>query len=127
MYQLAWAGRSPPAEVVLPVDAEAERWAESFAPGFVLLAPTAGWGAKEWGAARFAQLAGELVSSGARVLVNAIPGASSPVSEEISKRSGAEIVRSDLPQMISLTRRAALVIGGGHRARCTWRLLLGCR
>ena len=101
-----------PARVTLPVDAEAELWANRVGSGFVLLAPTAGWGAKEWGAARYGLLASGLLADGYRVLVNAAPGSRSPVAEEVTRASGAEIVRSDLPQMIALTRRAGLVIGG---------------
>jgi heptosyltransferase-1 len=104
-----------PAAVSVPVEASAEAWCEQLllssnerAQKIVLLAPTAGWGAKEWGSERYAELARALRDAGFRVLVNAAPGARSTVAE----LSGAEAVPSTLAQMIALTRRAALVVGG---------------
>ena len=113
------------ARVELPVEIEAEAWANEVLlglaarrvstaalKGFVLIAPTAGWGAKEWGAERFGALATGLMQAGFRVMVNKTAGGVSPVQEEVARISGAEIVESTLPQMIALTRRAALVVGG---------------
>src|SRR5262249_1207237 len=46
-----------PAKVTLPVDPVAEQWCDTFLAGsaerFVLIAPTAGWGAKRWPAERY--------------------------------------------------------------------------
>lgn len=106
-----------PYAVSFPVDESAEEWCnqllsrpadDAAKPGFVLLAPTAGWGAKEWGSDRYAALARALRTTGYRVLVNVTPGARSRVAE----LSGAQAVPSTLAQMIALTRRAALLIGG---------------
>ena len=105
-----------PAEVMLPVDQQADLWSQKVIgddalPGkrtFILLAPTAGWGAKEWGTERYVGLAQRLMSEGWRVLVNAVPGGRSEVAEV----AGAEAVVSTVPQLIALTRRAELVIGG---------------
>ena len=108
-----------PAPVVLPTDAEAEAWCSAVlaraglaAMGtFVLLAPTAGWGAKEWGADRFAELTRRLVAEGQTVLVNATPDAPTPDAEQLAA-AGAHIVPATLAQLVALARRACLVVGG---------------
>ncbi len=103
-----------PIGVALPVWRKAEEWAEEFGRGrFALLAPAAGWGAKQWPAERFGALARALREIGFAVLVNAA---------EISDRLGAEVVRasggaaaiveSDVTRLVALTRRAAVVVGG---------------
>ena len=65
-----------PAKVTLPVDAAAERWCDAaagwlVAERFVLIAPTAGWGAKQWPAERYGAVAAALGRAGFRTLVNA--------------------------------------------------------
>ncbi|MGI4758969.1 MAG: glycosyltransferase family 9 protein, partial [Janthinobacterium lividum] len=61
----------------LPVDAAAEAWCDAFLGSdcrpIVFLAPTAGWGAKQWPARRYGELAQQLARGGYRVLVNASP------------------------------------------------------
>src|SRR5260221_12994757 len=46
-----------PAKVTLPVDPAAEHWCDALLAGigerFVMIAPTAGWGAKEWPVERY--------------------------------------------------------------------------
>jgi heptosyltransferase-1 len=112
----AGIGRTVMAGLVeLPVEREAEHWCDRLLKGiarFVVVAPTAGWGSKEWGAERYAALGKYLEATGLAVLVNAAPGAVSPVATTIAERSGATIAPSTLAQMIALTRRASLVIGG---------------
>ena len=101
--------------VRLPVDPGAEQWAERLVARsgkIALLSPTAGWGAKEWGAERFASLARGLRENGVRVLVNGVSGATAGVADEVAERAGAEVVRTSLPELIALTRRAALAVGG---------------
>lgn len=108
------------APVILPVYAEAELWCDTLLhtasqgrkEGPVLVAPTAGWGAKAWGVERYAALAQHLQSEGYAVLVNDVPGFPSQEAEAIRQGSGATIVPSTVAQMIALARRAALVIGG---------------
>ena len=109
-----------PARVALPVDEVAERSVDALlaraVPGeerFVLLAPTAGWGAKEWPAERYGAVAAELGRVGYRVLVNATS------MEDISARavveaSGGSAVTMpcSMAEMIALVRRASLVIAG---------------
>ena len=76
----------------------AEKWAERFGEGFVLLVPTAGWGAKVWPADRFAQVGERLRAAGYRVLVN--------------WGEGDGGIRCTVAELVALVRRAALVIGG---------------
>ena len=102
-----------PAPVRLPLDLEAEAWAEARVAGhrgFALLAPTAGWGAKQWPVDRFRALLEALRAQGVPVLVNASsPG--DPVAAEITA-DPAELAISTLAQLVALTRRAAVVVGG---------------
>ena len=111
--------RIDPVPSELPVDVDAERWCESVlralslegAP-WILLSPTAGWGAKEWGAQRYGQLAEQMIRRGFRVIVNKTAGALPGAAEQIVKAAAVEIVESTMSQLIALTRRAALVVGG---------------
>jgi heptosyltransferase I len=83
-------------------------------PGdFVLLNPGAGWGAKQWPAVRYGQVARRLAQDGLRALVNFGPG-----EEELAKAveaasdGAARSVICSLAELIPLTRRARLFIGG---------------
>ena len=64
-----------PANVPLPADQAAELWCDAALAGvakpFVLLAPAAGWGAKQWPAKRFGAVASELARAGFSSVVNA--------------------------------------------------------
>ena len=102
-----------PAKTTLPLDPEAEAWVVNHArTPFVLIAPTAGWGAKEWPPDRYIALIERLQREGHRVLLNAAPLRTVGVSHDIAQASGAEVLPSTLPQMIALIRRADLVVGG---------------
>jgi heptosyltransferase I len=106
-----------PAKVSLPVEEAAERWCDGLVTQvgeqFVVVAPTAGWGAKQWPAERYGALAAELGRAGFRTLVNA-----SNVDDSVCKRvvetsgGAAMLVPCSLGKMISLLRRAELVIAG---------------
>jgi heptosyltransferase-1 len=103
---------------LLPVDACAESWCDqllvpSGRKPVALLKPGAGWGAKRWPIERYAAVAAALASRGFHVLVNAGPG-EELLAEAIASRSdGAAVpVQCSLPQLVSLTRRVALAIGG---------------
>ncbi|MGD0901561.1 MAG: glycosyltransferase family 9 protein [Terracidiphilus sp.] len=107
-----------PASPWLPVDAAAEAWADGvLSPSAtcpaVLLIPGAGWGAKCWPPERYAAVAKGLVDRGLRVLVNAGPG-EEPLAEAIVQGAdGAAIpLACSLAQLIALTCRIALCIGG---------------
>ncbi len=105
----------PPA---LPVWQVAEDWADrafgdfSVRDRIALLAPAAGWGAKQWPPERFATLARALDAMGFEVLVNAA-GVRDPVGMKVAEgATRARLTTCDLAQLVALTRRAALVIGG---------------
>ena len=107
---------SPP----LPRDPVAELWVDeqlaqlagSLRP-LVVLAPTAGWGAKMWPAERFGELARALHDRGCSVLVNAAGAQDRTAAQAAQASRGAtRALPSTLPQLIALLRRAALVIAG---------------
>ena len=106
-----------PGRVQLPTDVEAEGWCsaalarQGITDRFVLLAPGAGWGAKQWGHERFAELAARMNASGFPVLVNASSDADSGLAESVAGSSGS-VLRSTVPQLVALARRARLVVGG---------------
>jgi len=108
-----------PAEPLLPVDPEAERWCDawlraSFATELrpiVLIAPGAGWGAKRWPAERYAAVAEGLKQRGFNVLANSAAG-EEHLAATITAGGAAVPLTMTLPQLIALTRRIALCIAG---------------
>jgi heptosyltransferase I len=103
---------------LLPLDAEAETWCDRLTAPYrgrpvVLLKPGAGWGAKRWPLERYAAVATALKERGFQVLVNAGPG-EEPLADEIAMQSaGAAVpVQCSLAQLIAVTRRIALAVGG---------------
>lgn len=98
---------------LLPLDAGAESKAQSLPTPFVLLNPGAGWGAKRWPAERYGELAAQLRGEGYGVVVNAGPSEEPLADEVVAKSNGAAIaLRCSIAELIAVTRRAALVIGG---------------
>lgn len=103
---------------LLPVDPDAEAWyaawlASTFpiaARPIALITPGAGWGAKRWPPERYAAVAAGLAQRGMQVVVNAGPGEETIAAAIAS--GGAVVVTATLPQLIALTRRVALCIGG---------------
>ncbi len=104
----------------LPVDAEAERWCDRLeslrmaryaGKPVVLIHPGAGWGAKRWPPDRYGMVAEEFHRRGAVVLVNAGPGEMG-LASEVAGGHSISVVESSLAQLIALTRRVSLVIGG---------------
>ncbi|MCL2660963.1 MAG: glycosyltransferase family 9 protein, partial [Acidobacteriaceae bacterium] len=109
-----------PAKVVFPEDEAAEAACDHLldqALGeqkrFVLMAPSAGWGAKRWPAERYGEVAKHLAEAGFGVLVNASV-ADNNLALRVVEASGnrASVVPTSLAELIALTRRAALVIAG---------------
>lgn len=106
-----------PAKVTLPVDPAAERWCDTLLAGgtdrFALIAPTAGWGAKQWPAERYGAVAAALRSAGFWTLVNAA-SPDDAMGRQVVETSGgaAMLVPCSVGQLIALVRRAALVISG---------------
>ncbi len=108
-----------PARVALPVDEAAERWCDAVAEEpFVLMAPSAGWGAKEWPAERFGTVAAALGSARVQDFGECCLCRGTRTRRMWWRR--VEVLRRAVPcsiaQLIALTRRAALVIAGGYGA-----------
>ncbi len=83
------------------------------APRFAILNPGAGWPAKQWPAARYAEVARALRDDGIFSIVNYGPGEDSLAREvETASDGSARPISCTLPELIALTRRAALFIGG---------------
>ena len=108
-----------PTEVPLPLDESAERWCSDLLSSiqltgpFVMIAPSAGWGAKRWPAERYGAVATELARAGYTTLVNAT-SPDSPLANAVAQASGesAIVAGCTLAQLIALLRRASLVIAG---------------
>jgi len=99
-------------------DADAEQWCDRELrqrniSRFALLSPGGGWGAKLWPAANFAEVARALGREGLPSIINFGPGEDS-LAESIEKMSdhAATALRCSLAELIALTRRAAVFIGG---------------
>ena len=99
----------------LPMDPIAETWCDSLLqqnPAFVLIHPGAGWGAKRWPADRYRAVADWLAQNAMQVFVNIGPGEEALAQSVLTGSPRVQAVQSTLPELIALTRRAALVIGG---------------
>jgi heptosyltransferase-1 len=100
----------------LPLDCSAEERVNAMlreAKPLVLLHPGAGWGAKRWPADRYGAVATGLASRGYRVVVNRAPGEEALATDVARSSSGAaEEIATDMAELIAMTRRCALVIGG---------------
>ena len=78
-----------------------------------ILSPGAGWGAKCWPAASFARVARELAEAGMIPVVNYGPGEEELAREVVEASQGtATALACSVSQLIELTRRAELFIGG---------------
>jgi heptosyltransferase-1 len=104
------------ATVEFPVDADAEnRISELTADvkDFVILNPGAGWGAKMWPVERYGQVARALAGDGFSSLVNCGPGEEELVTAVVTASQGtARKISCSVSELIALTRRARLLIGG---------------
>lgn len=78
---------------------------------FILLSPSAGWGAKEWPLALYHDLIQRLEAGGYHVVING-GQALKPSGPILTDDTRAHLLTSELAQLVSITRRAALVIGG---------------
>ena len=106
----------------LPVDPQAEQWCNQLpevrdalwiGKPVVLLHPGGGWGAKRWPPDRYGALAEEFTRRGGVTLINAGPGEESLAAEVLAAANGyASVVSCSIAQLIALTRRVSLVIGG---------------
>ena len=103
-------------QVEFPIDPDAEQAMAGLlasAKDFAILNPGAGWGAKRWPAERFGQVAQELAKDGLCSLVNYGPGEEElAVAVESASAGAARKVSCSVAELITLTRRARLFIGG---------------
>ena len=104
------------APVEFPVDPDAETRIAGLTAdgnGFAILNPGAGWGAKRWPAERYGQVAKELAKDGLCSLVNYGPGEEELASAvEAASEGTARKISCSVSELIALTRRARLFIGG---------------
>ncbi len=105
-----------PCTPLFPRDEKAEHATSklvSFEKPFALINPGAGWGAKQWPAQRYGEVARTLSKSGIVPLINFGPGEES-LAQQVQQSSGgaAQPVSCSLSELIALTRRAKLFIGG---------------
>jgi heptosyltransferase-1 len=103
-------------KVEFPHDEAAEKQRENRLQGvgdFALLNPGAGWGAKQWPAERYGEVARRLAEDGVKSLINFGPG-EEPLMRavESASKGAATGVASSLTELIAITRRARLFVGG---------------
>ena len=102
----------------LPRDPAADTWsqAEIMRQGiasFALVTPGAGWGAKQWPAERFGAVAQALARHNLKTLVNVAPSEEALGQAVVAASGGnAFLVNCTIGQLIALTRRARIAIGG---------------
>jgi heptosyltransferase I len=80
---------------------------------YAILNPGAGWGAKRWPAGRYGEVARHLANDGLCPLINYGPG-EERLAEQVAEGSGgtARPMQSSITELIALTRRAKLFVGG---------------
>jgi heptosyltransferase-1 len=106
----------PPVE--LPADGDSERRLDRQLSTmgvreFAILNPGAGWGAKRWPAERYGLVARALVGKGVQSILNYGPGEDDLAREAAETSGGAAIpLKSSITDLIALTRRAKLFVGG---------------
>lgn len=105
------------ATVSFPTSAQTESWADELlgktARHFAIINPGAGWGAKCWPAGRYAALVRSLGAHGVYSFVNSGPGEMELALEVVrDNEDSARAVECSLAELIALTRRAALFVGG---------------
>jgi heptosyltransferase I len=104
--------------IELPHDPQAEarvgqRLAEHGIGDFAILNPGAGWGAKRWPAERYGEVSRKLAGQGLRSILNHGPGEEELVRAAVAASGGtAQTMSCTITELIALTRRARLFIGG---------------
>jgi heptosyltransferase-1 len=104
--------------VQFPNDEQAEarmlHWlSESGIGEFAIVNPGAGWGAKRWPAERYGQVARALATSGMQSIINYGPGEDELARDaEATSEGAAKAIRCSISELIALTRRARLFVGG---------------
>ncbi len=110
------AGHQPERKVEFPVDPDAEKKIDRMMADkakFAILNPGAGWGAKQWPVDRYGTVAKALAQDGICSVVNYGPGEEG-LAEAVETASGgsARKISCSIADLIALTRRANLLIGG---------------
>ncbi|MFY9561523.1 MAG: glycosyltransferase family 9 protein [Terriglobales bacterium] len=107
---------APAPKVQFPVDPDAENRINALigvTQDFAILNPGAGWGAKQWPTERYGIVASELAKDGLRSLVNYGPGEEElAVAVEAASAGAARKISCSVSELIALTRRGRLFIGG---------------
>lgn len=103
--------------IELPHDVSADGWCDNLlgqdTRPIIFLAPTAGWGAKQWHVTKFAELAIACGRAGLRVLVNKAGPNDTAADHLLHTADGfAEPVDCTVIQLIAILRRVSLVIAG---------------
>jgi lipopolysaccharide heptosyltransferase I len=106
-----------PPKVEFPWDEAAEQECErrlgDHGKDIVIMNPGAGWGAKRWPVERYGEVARQLTKDGLRPLINSGPGEDDLVKAvEAASNGTAESIECSLTELIALSRRARLFIGG---------------
>ena len=102
----------------LPLDPPAEAWAEVEIArlgiaSFAIVNPGAGWGAKQWPPQRFGEVAVALAAHNIKTLVNASPEEAELARTVVAASGGnAFHLHCTIGQLIALTRRARIFLGG---------------
>jgi heptosyltransferase I len=80
---------------------------------FAVLTPGAGWGAKQWPPERFGAVSNSLAHDGFLSLINTAPGEEALAQTAQAASNGkAHLISCSIAELIALTRRARLFIGG---------------
>jgi heptosyltransferase-1 len=80
---------------------------------FAIATPGAGWGAKRWPAERFGQVAKALARDGVRTILNCGPSEEQLANAAESASDGAAMpLKCSITELIALTRRAKIFVGG---------------
>ncbi len=80
---------------------------------FAILNPGAGWGAKRWPVERYGLVARALAKDGVRSVLNYGPGEEGMAQQaEAASEDAAVAMKSSITELIALTRRARLFVGG---------------
>lgn len=102
----------------LPCDPASEAWAQAELTrlgvgNFAIVTPGAGWGGKQWPAERYGAVARALAAHNLKTLVNMAPGEEQLADTVMKASTGSAIpVKADISQLIAITRRARIFIGG---------------
>ena len=97
-----------------PAEQKMQQWLyEHKISRFALLNPGAGWGAKQWPADRYGEVAKKLAADGLSCLINFGPQ-EEELARIVQQESGrsAQPVECSITDLIALTRRASLFVGG---------------